>query len=59
MTSAFSSLSAFFAMGGYALYVWLSVGLTLIPLAALAWHSQQQHRALLRSLKTTLTKEKG
>lgn len=59
MTSAFPSLNAFFAMGGYALYVWLSVGLTLIPLAALAWHSHQQHRALLRSLNAMLAKEKG
>ncbi|WP_368544555.1 heme exporter protein CcmD [Enterobacter soli] len=59
MTSAFSSWAAFFSMGGYAFYVWLSFALTLIPLAALTWHSEHQHRALLRSLNPHAEKEKG
>jgi len=50
MTLAFDSLSAFFAMGGYALYVWLAVAMTLLPLLALALHARWQHRAILRGV---------
>ncbi|MEG9453034.1 MAG: heme exporter protein CcmD, partial [Pantoea piersonii] len=42
MTPAFSSLSAFFAMGGYAFYVWLAVICTLISLGALLLHTLLQ-----------------
>ncbi|MFS9417966.1 MULTISPECIES: heme exporter protein CcmD [Citrobacter] len=50
MTPAFASWSDFFAMGGYALYVWLAVAMTLIPLVALVLHSALQHRAILRGV---------
>jgi heme exporter protein D len=35
MTPAFASWSDFFAMGGYALYVWLAVAMSVIPLVVL------------------------
>ncbi len=50
MNSAFASWADFFAMGGYALYVWLSVAFTLGPLALLALDSWQQHRRLMRDI---------
>lgn len=50
MNSAFASWSEFFAMGGYAFYVWLAVAMTLIPLAILVVHTLMQHRAILRGI---------
>ncbi|VDZ75771.1 ABC family protein [Salmonella bongori] len=35
VSPAFSSWSEFFAMGGYAFFVWLAVAMTVVPLAAL------------------------
>jgi heme exporter protein D len=52
MTSAFASWTAFFAMGGYALYVWLSVFFTVAPLVILALYSWQQHRQTMREIIT-------
>lgn len=46
MTPAFASRSDFFAMGGYALYVWLAVAMSVIPLTVLVLHSALQHRAI-------------
>ena len=43
--------SEFFNMGGYALYVWSSWGLTLV---VFAWHiiqAKQQHRKIKNQLK--------
>jgi len=51
MSPAFTSWAAFFAMGGYAFYVWLAVAATLIPLAALVVHTLWQRRALLASIR--------
>ncbi|MFJ2973258.1 heme exporter protein CcmD [Kluyvera sp. NPDC087067] len=51
MTPAFSSLSAFWQMGGYAFYVWLSVGITLLALAGLIGHTCWQHRMLLQAVR--------
>ena len=50
MTTAFASWSDFFAMGGYALYVWLAVAMSVIPLVVLVVHSTLQHRAILRGV---------
>ena len=50
MTSAFASWSDFFAMGGYAFYVWLAVVMTLISLGGLVLHTVLQHRAILRGV---------
>ncbi|MFS2224786.1 heme exporter protein CcmD [Pantoea sp. B65] len=51
MTPAFSGWQDFFAMGGYAFYVWLAVVFTLIPLGALFLHSHWQRRRLLAAIR--------
>lgn len=48
MSSAFISWSAFFAMGGYAFYVWLAVAFTLLPLAAIVLHTRWRQRVIFR-----------
>ncbi len=57
MTSAFASWSDFFAMGGYAFYVWLAVVMTVIPLAALVAHTAMQHRVILRGVAQQRARE--
>ena len=54
MTPAFASWSDFFAMGGYALYVWLAVAMSVIPLLV---HSALQHRAILRGVAQQRARE--
>ena len=58
MTPAFSSLSAFFAMGGYAFYVWLAVALTFISLALLVGHTLWRRRALLAEVRQQQARER-
>ncbi len=43
MTSAFTSWSEFWAMGGW-FYVWLAVALTLIPILLLCLHTYIQRK---------------
>ena len=57
MMWAFTDWSEFFAMGGYAFYVWLAVAMTLIPLAVLVAHTVMQHRAILRSIAQQRARE--
>ncbi|WP_336219344.1 heme exporter protein CcmD [Citrobacter amalonaticus] len=57
MTSAFSSWSEFFAMGGYAFYVWLAVAMSVIPLAVLVIHTVTQHGAILRDVSRQRARE--
>lgn len=57
MNSAFASWSDFFAMGGYAFYVWLAVAMTLIPLAVLVAHTVMQHRTILRGIAQQRARE--
>ena len=57
MTPAFASCSDFFAMGGYALYVWLAVAMSIVPLVALVLHSALQHRAILRGVAQQRARE--
>ena len=57
MTPAFASWSDFFAMGGYALYVWLAVAMSIVPLVALVLHSSLQHRAILRGVAQQRARE--
>ncbi|MCR5946101.1 heme exporter protein CcmD [Salmonella enterica subsp. houtenae] len=57
MTSAFASWSDFFAMGGYAFYVWLAVAMTVVPLAALALHTVLQRRTILRDVARARARE--
>ncbi|MBV6816889.1 heme exporter protein CcmD [Rahnella sp. PD12R] len=58
MSPAFSSWPDFFAMGGYAFYVWLSVAATLISLIALVVHTLVQHRQILDDVKRRQAREK-
>ncbi|MEZ3499322.1 heme exporter protein CcmD [Pantoea sp. KPR_PJ] len=58
MTPAFSSLSDFFAMGGYAFYVWLAVICTLIPSGALLLHTLLQRRRLLADIRQRQSRER-
>lgn len=57
MTPAFASFSAFLSMGGYALYVWLSVAATLLPLLILLVHSLVQRRAILAETRRHQARE--
>ncbi|XXN65705.1 heme exporter protein CcmD [Enterobacter ludwigii] len=57
MTPAFASWSDFFAMGGYAFYVWLAVILTLIPLLGLVLHTVLFRRRLLAEIRQRQSRE--
>ncbi|EAY6273217.1 heme exporter protein CcmD [Salmonella enterica] len=54
MSPAFSSWSDFFAMGGYAFFVWLAVAMTV---ALLALHTVLQRRAILRGVAQQRARE--
>ncbi|KGT91863.1 cell shape determination protein CcmD [Erwinia typographi] len=58
MTPAFSSWPAFFAMGGYAFYVWLAVACTLIALTGLVLHTIVQRRRLLNAIRQRQSRER-
>jgi heme exporter protein D len=45
------SVSEFFAMGGYALYVWGSFGACAVAMLVEPWLLRQHARAVMRSLK--------
>ncbi|EBO1743957.1 heme exporter protein CcmD [Salmonella enterica subsp. enterica serovar Schwarzengrund] len=51
MSPAFSSWSDFFAMGGYAFFVWLAVAMTVAP------HTVLQRRAILRGVAQQRARE--
>lgn len=51
MNAAFPSWQAFFDMGGYAFYVWLSVAATLISLIVLVVHTVVQRRQILSEVR--------
>ncbi|ACX88479.1 heme exporter protein CcmD [Pectobacterium parmentieri] len=57
MNIAFTNWQDFFAMGGYALYVWLAVVLTLLPLSALIGHTLWHRRALLNDIRRQQARE--
>ncbi|SUG85899.1 heme exporter protein C [Salmonella enterica subsp. enterica] len=57
VSPAFSSWSDFFAMGGYAFFVWLAVAMTVAPLALLALHTVLQRRAILRGVAQQRARE--
>ncbi len=46
------SWSQFWAMGGYAVYVWGSVGVTALLMAVEVLQARWAHRAMLKQLKT-------
>ncbi|MDG1644471.1 heme exporter protein CcmD [Klebsiella huaxiensis] len=57
MSNAFATWGDFFAMGGYAFYIWLAVAMTVIPLAVLVLHTARQHRSILRSVAQQQARE--
>lgn len=58
MTPAFASWHDFWQMGGYAFYVWLSVGGTLLPLLALFAHTHWQRKSLWRQIARQQTRQR-
>ncbi|CNI05945.1 heme exporter protein CcmD [Yersinia pekkanenii] len=57
MNPAFDSWAAFFAMGGYAFYVWLAVAATLLSLFGLWLHTVWQHKQLLADIQRRQARE--
>ncbi|MEQ1962823.1 heme exporter protein CcmD [Xenorhabdus khoisanae] len=57
MNNVFNSWQDFFAMGGYAFYVWFAVACTLAPLTLLIAYMLWQHRILLRRIKQQQTRK--
>ncbi len=53
----FASFSDFMAMGGYAFYVWLSFGLTLLCLVGIVISTQLKTRSLLGELRNKQARE--
>ncbi|OIN07687.1 heme exporter protein CcmD [Oceanisphaera psychrotolerans] len=47
----FDSWSAFWAMGGYGFYVWLSFGVTILALVGLVISTRSTRKSLLRAVK--------
>lgn len=58
MNVAFGSLSEFFAMGGYAFYVWFAVAFTVLPLVLLVVHTMWQRKALLADVRRQQGRER-
>ena len=54
----FESIEAFLAMGGYATYVWLSWGFTLLVLIAVTVASFQKTKQIHKEVRESLTREK-
>ncbi len=52
-----NSVSEFFAMGGYALYVWGSFGVTSAVMLIESLQIRRQRQELLRNLRTELLSE--
>ena len=53
----FASFSDFMAMGGYAFYVWLSFGLTLVCLVGIIISTRMKTRSLLGELRSKQASE--
>ncbi|ELV7508330.1 heme exporter protein CcmD [Aeromonas veronii] len=53
----FASFSDFMAMGGYAFYVWLSFGLTLVCLVGIIISTRMKTRCLLGELRSKQARE--
>ncbi|HDX8614359.1 heme exporter protein CcmD [Aeromonas dhakensis] len=53
----FASFSDFLAMGGYAFYVWLSFGLTLLCLVGIVISTRMKTRSLLGELRNKQARE--
>lgn len=57
MIPAFSSWQDFWAMGGYAFYVWFSVIITFISLAGVVLHTCWQHRQIINNIARQQARE--
>jgi heme exporter protein D len=53
----FDSLGEFWAMGGYAGYVWSAFAITLLPMAILWWVSAYKSRAILKQVRADLARD--
>ncbi len=53
----FESLSDFFAMGGYASYVWSSFGITFLSMLILLFTSLRRSDALLKEVKEKIDRQ--
>ncbi|MFQ1652877.1 heme exporter protein CcmD [Aeromonas veronii] len=53
----FASFSDFMAMGGYAFYVWLSFGLTLVCLVGIIISTRMKTHSLLAELRSKQARE--
>ena len=53
----FASFTDFMAMGGYAFYVWLSFGLTLLCLVGIVISTRMKTRSLLGELRSKQARE--
>lgn len=53
----FESISSFFAMGGYGLYVWLGYGISLFAIALLIIQSKQEINQTLQLSKKEQKRE--
>ncbi|WP_429071862.1 heme exporter protein CcmD [Aeromonas veronii] len=53
----FASFSDFMAMGGYAFYVWLSFGLTLVCLVGIIISTRMKTRSLFAELRSKQARE--
>ncbi len=58
MSVAFDSWPAFFAMGGYAFYVWLAVAATVLSLLGLLIHTLWQRKQLLAEVSRQESRER-
>jgi heme exporter protein D len=54
----FDSISAFFDMGGYAFFVWLSYGVSAFLLAMLVLSSHSNHKKVKNKIAQRLHREK-
>ncbi|GAB2665294.1 heme exporter protein CcmD [Vibrio panuliri] len=53
----FESLGDFFAMGGYAGYVWSAFGITFFVMIALLVSSVRRHKALLNDVQDKVARQ--
>ncbi|WP_330960754.1 heme exporter protein CcmD [Photobacterium sp. 53610] len=54
----FESIREFFAMGGYAGYVWTAYGISALSLLILLWRSVSQSRHLAAEIKNKIARER-
>ena len=54
---AFSSLSDFFAMGGYSFYVWLAYGVSLLSVVILVCNSVLKRKQVFKQVEQRLLRE--